>query len=190
MLKRLKNLFTKNTLQASKAKHSNLCALQDPLLPSLQSEKGHAMIEMAIGLVFLFNITAGVIDFGSILNDYSAVVEAAHQGALLAATNNHLETNTDQQFGNCRVNQSLNRVTPPSLTEQQAHENIDQRVQRILNIDDSSLENESLCVTSSLENSSAGAQDKNVVVTVEVAYKTLLYGSIPIKAQARAPFLQ
>ena len=154
------------------------------------NESGHAMIEMAISLVLFFNLTAGIIDFGSILNDYSSVVEAAHQGALLASTNNHFQNETDRNFGNCQNSSQTQRSgNPISIKELEEHKKVDQRVQQILNIDDSSLDQQSLCITSSLENASSST-DKNVVVTVEVAYDTLLYGSIPIKAQARAPFLQ
>ena len=166
--------------------------IEKKLKSSLKSESGHAMLEMAIGIIFLFNLTAGIIDFGNVLNDYSSVVEAAHQGALLASTNNHLQTNTDETFGYCNKSKKLAfKSTPTPKKEMEQHQKIDERVQQILNIEDSALDQHSLCITSSLENSSnTSSTDKNVVVTVEVAYDTLLYGSIPIKAQARAPFLQ
>ena len=177
-----------------------VCSLKVCSLNESGNESGHAMIEMAISLVFLLNLTAGIIDFGSILNNYSSVVQAAHQGALLAATNNHLQTNTDQQFGNCKSIKSRNSKNKKiSEKEQKQHLKVDEHIQQILNIKDSSLDNQSLCVTSRLEDSSSSdplsslepsTSDKNVVVTIEVAYKTLLYGYIPIKAQARAPFLQ
>ena len=156
-------------------------------------ESGHAILEMAIAIIFLFNLTAGVIDFGCVLTNYSSVVEAAHQGALLASTNNHFQTNSDSTFGNCPSSPTARSVPLPKK-EQQEHQKIDERVQQILNIEDSALDQNSLCITSALEDSSGNlttnSTDKNVVVTVEVAYDTLLYGSIPIRAQARAPFLQ
>jgi len=165
--------------------------IEKKLKSSLKSESGHAMLEMAIGIIFLFNLTAGIIDFGNVLNDYSSVVEAAHQGALLASTNNHLQNNTNQKFGNCQVSRLSRSSSKLPDKEKSEHTKIDERVQQILNIEDSALDQNSLCITSSLENSSnTSSTDKNVVVTVQVAYDTLLYGSIPIKAQARAPFLQ
>ena len=175
------------SIQRHKEKTIDISVPLSPLR-SLCGESGHAMLEMVIGLIFLFNLTAGIIDFGSILSDYSSVVEAAHQGALLASTNNHLQSNTDQKFGNCPSSLTA-RSAPLPLKEQNEHQKIDERVQQILNIQDSMLDQNSLCITSTLENSS-NTTDKNVVVTVQVAYDTLLYGSIPIKAQARAPFLQ
>ena len=157
---------------------------------SLRSESGHAMLEMAISLIFLFNLTAGIIDFGCVLNNYPTIVEAAHQGALLASTNNHLQTNTNQKFSNC-INKRTNSGSKTSYQEEKEHQKIDERVQQILNVPESMLVKDSLCVTSSVEDSSTkNSNDKNVVVTVEIAYNTLFYGSIPIRAQARAPFLQ
>jgi hypothetical protein len=160
----------------------------------LNNDKGHAVLEFSLSLFFLFTLTAGIVDFGNILNQYTVVAEAAHQGARFASgisflkTNGELDSLTDSQLA-CPVTSTARMVNPPPK-EAEEHTKIQQRVDQVLALTDRNLEQDSLCITSALEDSSTGGTDKNVVVKVEVAYQTILYGRFPINATARAPFLQ
>ena len=164
----------------------------------LKEETGHALLEFSLSLFFLFTLTAGIVDFGNILNQYSVVTEAAHQGARFASGNSLLERNgyldklsASQTAAACTTPISpTTRLSSPSAKELQGHQKIQDRVDQILSLTDTNLANDSLCITSALEDSTSGGTDKNVVITVEVAYQSILYGRFPIRAQARAPFLQ
>lgn len=160
----------------------------------LKDEKGHAVLEFSLSLFFLFTLTAGIVDFGNILNQYTVVAEAAHQGARFASGNSFLKTNGD--LDNLSDSQtacptsSTTRIINPPPKEEEEHKKIQERVDQVLALSDRNLEQDSLCITSALEDSSTGGTDKNVVVRVEVAYQTILYGRFPINATAKAPFLQ
>lgn len=160
------------------------------MLNSINNEKGHAILEFSLSLFFLFALTAGIVDFGNILNQYTVVTEAAHQGARFASGNSFLSNNA--QVVNVGGAQSCTSAVPSAVQgkELEAHTKIQERVDQILGLSDRNLLQDSLCIATTLEDSTSGGTDKNVVVNIDVAYQSILYGRFPIKATAKAPFLQ
>jgi hypothetical protein len=155
----------------------------------LGNESGHAILEFAISLFFLGTLTMGIVDFGNVLNDYASLTEAAHQGARYGSGNIHLQSTTpisqltgDQQ--GCPT--SVITRTGPGTPEDDAHLELQERVSEVLGLNTTQLKQDSLCVTSRLENSGSY---QNIVVDVQVAYTSMIFGPLPIKVQARAPYL-
>lgn len=154
-----------------------------------RDESGHAILEFAISLFFLGTLTMGIIDFGNVLNDYAALTEAAHQGARYGSGSIYLQNTTplskltaDQQ--GCPT--SVTTRTGPGSPEDDAHTELQERVSEVLDLNTTQLKQDSLCVTSRLENDGSY---QNIVVDVQVAYTSMMFGPLPIKVQARAPYL-
>jgi len=178
-----------------KVRSNNLEIKQKKGANMLLNESGQAMLEFAVSLFFLGGLTMGIIDFGNILNDYSALTEAAHQGARFGSGNLHLK-----DIGDSTTNDPVSRLTndqagcSTSITTKTgqgpatdgAHRDLQNRVSQVLNLSKTQLNKDSLCVTSQLENT---AGDENIIVSVQVAYKSMLFGELPITVQAKAPFL-
>jgi len=68
-----------------------------PPAAGLQKQKGQSMVELSIAFIVLLMLLAGVIDMGRAFFTYSALQDAAQEGAAYASTQS-----TQQRLRYCR----------------------------------------------------------------------------------------
>ncbi len=160
-----------------------------------RSESGAAMMEFMLVLPFILTMIFGVVDLGRAISQYMILSEVVSQGVRYGGSISNLK-DTATKFSDLTAGQhcgasKTKAVSKGSImTDNDLHEMIQQRVEDLVEQGNSSLDGDTLCITSQLASVGAGSE-KNIHLEVQASFNSILpmFNGIVLKAQATGPYL-
>jgi hypothetical protein len=160
-----------------------------------RGEAGTAMMEFVIVLPFILTMIFGVVDLGRAIAQYMMLSEVVSQGVRYAGSVSNL-TDATTEFADltngqhCGAHKTKAVSKGSQATDNEIHQQIQQRVEDLLAQGNASIDNDTLCVRSKLEKV-AGSTEYNIHLEVQAGFNSILpmFNGIILRAQATGPYL-